>query len=833
MFSFAAHATPQADVVDTDLAALIADATQTPERFAVDVAHAVSTDTKGEWTSDGASATWRYSVRIPSALSLSFHATRFVLPASATLAVKSIDAIDVYRAADLHGATLWSRISKGDTLDFELVVAAADRAQVALDIASFQVGFRDLNSSRWKAQALAGTANSNCVQNYACNITANNAGPGRASVAVFVRNIGACSGTLLNNARGDNTPYILTARHCQNRTIGGAPPAAPEDISVYWNALTPCGQALNSVYSSTAVVQTGLTTVVEQEDLWLLLLDQSPLVSDAYFAGFDATGASVIGGYTVHHGVSRTKQLVSWFGQAFIDAGKFSSLGNRYTSHFWETVNARGNIGPGASGSALFDQNDRVVGALSLGSTTTDDSGWDQCPAASPLAPNGHNALGYFTELAAAWNSTADTTSSTGTRTLKSVLDPDNSGVLIVDGVAASQGLTFTGSAHSLQISSTLSLDWNAPGATSCTASGGAAGDGWSGALDARGHRQIRESAEGAVTYMIACALAGGRIANARVVVTWILPPPTASLMADRFEAWTTRPVTLTWSSNQSPCWIAGGSTSLRNLASSGTVTVTETVPTKVMYTLSCGSGSRLAQAMQGEVSFTAVGIEFAQKASERRLGMFNTLWWHTGAETCTSSGGAPNDGWAGRQRDANATFLAIGATPGAFTYTLTCTSGALAARASVTFTVSDSPPYATLTASATTVDAGQDVTVSWKSNISSCSPEYDEHIAITPVTGTADEGTGSLRFSDAGTHVLKLRCPGTPPLESTPVTLTVLSAPSVVVSTGPAPSSSSTSEGGAGGGGALNWVSLLGLALFALHRLTRGRARDYSTTSL
>jgi lysyl endopeptidase len=923
VLSHAAHATPTTDVVDIDLAALIAEAARTPERFAVDVAHAISSDKDGEWTTEGSSATWRYGVRIPTAVSLSFHATRFALPAGATLTVHAGDSSYLYRASDLHGATFWSRISKGDTLDFELAVAVTDRARVALDLASFQVGFRGLNESvqdnpqytRWRIQTLGGTANASCVQNYACNITPNNAGPGRAAVAVFVRNIGACSGTLLNNVTGDNTPYVLTARHCQNPTVGGAPPAAPEDISVYWNALTPCGQPLNSVYYSNATVQSGLTTVVEQEDIWLLLLDQSPVISDAYFAGFDATGASVVGGYTMHHAIERTKQLTNWFGQAFSESNVFPSLGGRYTSHFWETVQSQGTIGPGASGSALFDQNDHVVGALSLGGGLADESGWVQCPSVTPTAPNGHNSIGYFTQLAAAWNSTADTSSATGARTLKSVLDPEDSGMMVVDGAAALSGVTFAGSAHSLLITDTLSLDWNAPGATSCMASGGVAGDGWTGTLAAQGEKGLRESADGVVTYMIACAFSGGRVAKARVVVTWLPPTPYVNLISDRRDAWTTRPVKLTWGSNQSSCSITGGSTSLANLGPSGSTTVTEAIPANVTYTLSCGSGTRVAQTTVGPLSFTAPSVQFTAGAADRRPSTTNLLRWRTGAETCTSSGGGPDDGWEGQQRSPDSSFLAFARTPGTYTYTLTCMSGALSAQASVAFTVRDVPAYATLTTSTATIGVGQDFTVSWKSNVSSCQAVEDTSLSLIPTTGSFDEGSAVIKLNTPGTHTFVLRCVSSG-IESAPVIVTAVAMPTVemkvdnanllqgqafnitwvtgsvascTASGGGADSTAwsgdvgttgstrrfnatnvgsftysvacvgvvtgSTAQGavtvtvsapvsqgapfggggsgGGGGGGALNWISLLGLALFAASRVLRAGARAYSTMSL
>jgi hypothetical protein len=45
-------------------------------------------------------------------------------------------------------------------------------------------------------------------------------------------------------------------------------------------------------------------------------------------------------------------------------------------------------------------------------------------------------------------------------------------------------------------------IGWSAVGASSCAASGGTAGDGWSGTVSASGNQLIQESAAGAITYI-------------------------------------------------------------------------------------------------------------------------------------------------------------------------------------------------------------------------------------------------------------------------------------------------------------------------------------------
>jgi hypothetical protein len=457
------------------------------------VPHTASTAASGSWSVTGDEATWRYAVQVPTAVSLSFHALG-ALPASATLLVEGGSATTSYSARDLHHGELWSRVHAGDTLALTLTVAAAERASVDLTIVSLQAGYRAIGPGvedhplykQLTAQASADD-NSSCVTNYMCAVTPGNAAPASATLALVVENIYQCTGTLLNDVPGDNTPYVLTARHCETGQLGGGNPAAAAGVTVYWNATSACGTPLGSIYDGNLVTQTGARTVVEQQDAWLIVLDSSPVVADAQLAGFDASGAAVDGGYTIHNAAGRDKQLVSWSGAAYA-LEQQGALGTKYLSNFLETVNQQGNIGAGASGSALLDRNNHVVGALSLGRKTSDPSGYESCPATPPPTPNGSNGVADFTELAAVWDSTADTTSSTGAATLRSVLDPGNTGSLVVPskpveivalGASPPPAPRISFNPTSVTAGQSFSVSWSASNAATCTLSGGVPGGTW------------------------------------------------------------------------------------------------------------------------------------------------------------------------------------------------------------------------------------------------------------------------------------------------------------------------------------------------------------------
>ena len=349
-------------VVRTDLKPLIRAAAQSPDQFAVLVPSKASTVTDGAWTVANGRATWRYAVQVPTAVSMSFHAVESALPPSATLVVSGVRTTSSYRARDLHRSELWSRIYPGDALQLTLTVNTADRAKVALNIVSVQAGYRSLGPgvkdhpyyAQLKEQQAA-SGNAACVTNYECEVTAANTPPGQATVALIIGNLYQCSGSLINDVPQDNTPYVLTARHCETGQLGGGNPGAASTVVVYWDATTPCGDVLGSIYDSGIPTQTGAQTLVEQQDAWLIELDANPAVSDAQFSGFDASGGAVQGGYTIHHAEGYDKQFAEWYGQAYAVQAS-GVLGVSYVSNFWETVNQLGNVGPGASGSGLFDQ---------------------------------------------------------------------------------------------------------------------------------------------------------------------------------------------------------------------------------------------------------------------------------------------------------------------------------------------------------------------------------------------------------------------------------------------------------------------------------------------
>jgi lysyl endopeptidase len=775
-FAVAALAAVPVHIVKTDLKPLIRAGMDSPVQFAVLVPHAVSATSDGSWSTADGRATWRYAVDVPTAVSLSFHATKSSLPDDATLVVRGARTTTGYRARDMHRGELWSRIQPGEALQFTLTVAAEDRSKVAFNIVSLQAGYRSLGPGvkdhpyylKLRGQPAA-SGNAACVTNYMCEITTANTPPGAATVALTVENLYQCSGSLINDVPGDNTPYLLTARHCETGQLGGGNPGAASTVTVYWDATTACGAALGTIYAPGIPIQTGAQTMVEQQDAWLIQLDVNPVVSDAQFAGFDASGGAVQGGYTIHHAEGYDKQFAGWFGQAAA-VTEIDAQGTTYVSNFWETVNQIGNIAPGASGSGLIDQNNHLVGSLTFGRTTSDPSGYGSCPLANPPAPNGTNGVADFTSLAAVWNSTADASSSTGATTLKSVLDPDNTGILAVPSTPVA-AINFTASAEAISVGQSVTLTWSAPGATQCTAGGGVSGDGWSGKLAASGNQAVTEATASVVTYTLSCAYAGGRTARTSTVVTWLGPTPVVTLTGST-GVWTSTPATLTWTSNIAPCSLTGGGLSLNDLPASGTTTTTQATAADVNYKLVCGNANQNAFYVW-TVAYVTPSLVLSANGTDRLLGQTFFLVWSTYADSCTPSGGAPNDGWGtaeftGFYATSGEPFYPNVTTLGTYTYTLNCSSGSISLTQNVTVTFENNAPYATASLSSPSVtfsDSPADwVTLKWSTNLSGCGLTTNPIIGVTYDTNASyPQGTATIAPDESGTYQLSVNCSGNP----------------------------------------------------------------------
>jgi hypothetical protein len=773
-----ARAAVPIDVINVDLSPLIDESARYPTRFAVDIARPVSASNQGRWSDDGHTSTWTYTTRIATAVSMSFHASELALPPSAVLNVTGAGSSGTYRARDVNRGGLWVRPLPGDTLSVSLSVDDAERSAVRLQIASFQAGYRSLggavpDNAHYRQKFSAAAAAGNCTENYSCNATAANQGPAHATVAILVGNTAQCTGTLLNDTASDGVPYVLTARHCETGVLGGGDPGAAASVTVYWDAVTLCGTTLASIYDGNAVTQSGATTVVEQQDAWLLRLDSAPAASDAYYAGWDATGGTFSGGYSVHHAMGYDKQYAGWYGQPLLQTIPGATLKIGYASTFWGVVNQVGSVGAGASGGALFNPDNRAVGSATLAQLVDGANSAGVCPAVPPVAPSASTLTAQYTALASVWNATSDTTSTTGSATLQSVLNAAKTAQLATGGVAILPVALSSSNGGSVFTGDLVTLSWSAPGASTCTASGGLSGDGWGGSQAASGTLQLTEQSGGNISYTLHCS-AGGMAGTATIVISWVFVSGYAAVTGPVGNVAAGSTAQLQWASNTQPCIASGGTTGdgwAGAKATSGSQNLVVSVIGSITYTITCGTGARIGT---GHFTINAVAPSVSAivtDANNMRVGQPANLMWNNGG-LCTASGGAAGDGWAG------SVFTTIGGgqavtetTAGTYTYTVTCVGAGLSASSSISLTFTNAPPAVSLTASPTPVEIYTDpgaygtaiVNLNFTTNVRSCAITYtgpgNVHGQITYLQGVLPNGSAEDSEAVAGAYVYTVTC--------------------------------------------------------------------------
>lgn len=249
--------------------------------------------------------------------------------------------------------------------------------------------------------------------NYACQMDPAVSEAGRATVLLKIPGVGQCTGLLVNNARGDGKPYILTARHCAGGSTEASesPQVRAQGIEIYYRYEAACADGA----VTWAAMQTGATHRASHGDAWLIE-GNAPIPSGfgAWLAGIDLREPQSTAAFGVHHAALLPK--------AYVDS-ELIGASQTYLAYdsvqmpvvTWQTRLLGGSVDIGASGSGLFDASGRALGLLSLGTACAGDG-----------------AALHYQQLGDAW-----TGGGTAATSLSAWLDPDALGVVRMDGADA------------------------------------------------------------------------------------------------------------------------------------------------------------------------------------------------------------------------------------------------------------------------------------------------------------------------------------------------------------------------------------------------------------
>jgi hypothetical protein len=225
----------------------------------------------------------------------------------------------------------------------------------------------------------------------------------------------ACSGSLVNNTSGTIIPYYLTARHCGTATSSWV-------LRFNWersplNAI--CAQT-NSVANNGPtdhiITGTQLKASSNISDFTLVKLNATPDNSwNVFYNGWDNSDLETVTNVAViHHPTQDIKKISKSVLAPYKYGLAFNGASN---CQVWRVDSwTYGTTEQGSSGSPLFDQNKRIIGALTGGNASC-----------SGMTPNtGYDCFGRF---GYSWNTLADSAVQ-----LKYWLDPNQTNATFIDG---------------------------------------------------------------------------------------------------------------------------------------------------------------------------------------------------------------------------------------------------------------------------------------------------------------------------------------------------------------------------------------------------------------
>ncbi len=396
-----------------------------PYRFAVILPVNISPETSGKWEQlpDGGRI-WRVSVMVAGAKALSAYFDKFTLPEGGKVFLYDPSKTQVIGAftsrnnvAEGYFAT---ELIAGERFILEYYQPAGVQGaplihMYSIDYAYRGVGFLDTYRD---SENTAGA----CEVNVKCPEGDSWQYESKGVIRIKIRKYGNgywCTGSLLNNARNNHVPYVLTADHC----LFGADSADLQQWIFYFNFESP---TCLTVIPSSSNTMTGATLKAHGgdsgdtgSDFCLVLLNQNiPDTFNVFFNGWNRKDTTSPSGVCIHHPGGDVKKI-STYDQPLITV---YYPGNPNPSHWrvsWiATPNGHGVTEGGSSGSPLFDNFGRIVGTLTGGDSSCD--------------PGNLDLPDYYGKFSWSW----DKNGPDSTFRLKDWLDPDNTGIQKLNGLA-------------------------------------------------------------------------------------------------------------------------------------------------------------------------------------------------------------------------------------------------------------------------------------------------------------------------------------------------------------------------------------------------------------
>ena len=346
-------------------------------------------------TLDNGDKIFRLDISSPNAYSLNFIFNNFNLSKGSELFIYNDDYSDQIGAFTYLNNKSYNRFSttpvSGDKITLEYFEPFGANQISSINISNIIHGYKPVFSDKSRGYG----------DSQDCNNNVNCAGyqpwiDEKNSVVMTLTDGGTrlCSGTMINNVNEDLELYFLTSQNC----LGGH-----EDWIFMFNYESPTCNNEDGITDNTLSGSILLTHNSQSDFALLKLSENPPLDYNIYFSGWDAREINPSNCVSIHHPVGDIKKL-SWHEGSAISDGWFFNDGTHWRIDEWTS----GITEPGSYGGPLFNENHHLVGQLHGGESSCDDSFND-----------------YYGKFSKSWN-----------LGLKEWLDPNDTNVLVLDGIA-------------------------------------------------------------------------------------------------------------------------------------------------------------------------------------------------------------------------------------------------------------------------------------------------------------------------------------------------------------------------------------------------------------
>ena len=382
-----------------------------------------------EYLPDGGKL-WRLRIRSPCALALNCHFEDLYLPPGSKLYLYDEFKTRIIGAFSDHNnnGNGWfsTEMIKDETITIEYYEPAKVIKNGQFTISQICYFFRDIDfidqdTKNDKIHEF-GDAD-NCQVNVNCSEGNNyqNEKRGVARVNVVIGSLsGWCTGSLVANATGDDTPYFLTADHCAYYNNSYASSQNLSQWVFYFNyeassCSNPSTEPSSNTISGCELVSHGGCAGECGSDFYLVELSSTPPENyNVFYNGWNRNNTASSSGVSIHHPSGDIKKI-STYTNSLVSTAWNNSYPNTHWQVRWsQTSNGHGVTEGGSSGSPIFNSNGLIVGSLTGGSS--------YCTATDQ--PDLYGKFSYH------WESNG----SSSTTRLKDWLDPNNSGTTTLSG---------------------------------------------------------------------------------------------------------------------------------------------------------------------------------------------------------------------------------------------------------------------------------------------------------------------------------------------------------------------------------------------------------------